>query len=105
MQGKNIIHNMKEVENHATYIAENPNQELRIGHVVNYGYHELKRALMLFSNQYPEIKLSIKDGPHDTVSTNNINDRTDIMIGDQRKTFSSALNNVYIGDLYYSIKI
>ena len=27
------------------------------------------------------------------------------MIGEQRKAFSDRLNNVYIGDLYYSIKI
>lgn len=104
-QGKTILNNIKEVEEHATYISKNPNQELKIGHVVNYGYHELKKALMLFSAKYPEIKLSIKDGTHDTVSANNINDITDIMIGDQRKAFSDTLNNVYLGDLYYSIKI
>lgn len=104
-QGKNILSNIKEVEEHATYISKNPNQELKIGHVVNYGYDELKKALMLFSSKYPEIKLSIKDGAHDTVSANNINDITDIMIGDQRKAFSDTLNNVYLGDLYYSIKI
>lgn len=104
-QGKTILNNIKEVEEHATYISKNPNQELKIGHVVNYGYDELKKALMLFSAKYPEIKLSIKDGTHDTVSANNINDITDIMIGDQRKAFSDTLNNVYLGDLYYSIKI
>lgn len=104
-QGKTILNNIKEVEEHATYISKNPNQELKIGYVVNYGYDELKKALMIFSSKYPEIKLSIKDGTHDTVSANNINDITDIMIGDQRKAFSDTLNNVYLGDLYYSIKI
>ena len=104
-QGKNILNNIKDIENHATYISKNPNQELKIGHVVNYGYQELKKALMLFSSRYPEIKLSIKDGTHDTVSANNINDVTDIMIGDQRKAFSDSLNNIYLGELYYSIQI
>lgn len=65
----------------------------------------MKKALRIFSAKYPEIKISIKDGTHDTISANNINDVTDIMIGDQRKAFSDRLNNVYIGDLYYSIKI
>lgn len=91
-QGKNILNNIKDIENHATYISKNPNQEL-------------KKALMLFSSRYPEIKLSIKDGTHDTVSANNINDVTDIMIGDQRKVFSDSLNNIYLGELYYSIQI
>ena len=59
----------------------------------------------VLKEKYPEIKISIKDGTHDTISANNINDVTDIMIGDQRKAFSDRLNNVYIGDLYYSIKI
>ena len=105
IEGKNIIANIKEIENHATYISKNNNKELKIGHVVNYGYQELKKALRIFSAKYPEIKISIKDGTHDTISANNINDVTDIMIGDQRKAFSDRLNNVYIGDLYYSIKI
>lgn len=102
IEGKNIIANIKEIENHATYISKNNNKELKIGHVVNYGYQELKKALRIFSAKYPEIKISIKDGTHDTISANNINDVTD---GDQRKAFSDRLNNVYIGDLYYSIKI
>ena len=78
LEGKNIINNIKEIEQHASFISKNNNQELKIGHVANYGYHELKKALMLFSSRYPEVKLSIKDGPHDTVSINNIND-VDIM--------------------------
>ncbi|MBS7216682.1 MAG: LysR family transcriptional regulator [[Clostridium] spiroforme] len=102
IEGKNIIANIKEIEKHATYISKNNNKELKIGHVVNYGYQELKKALRIFSAKYPEIKISIKDGTHDTISANNINDVTD---GDQRKAFSDRLNNVYIGDLYYSIKI
>ena len=102
IEGKNIIANIKEIENHATYISKNNNKELKIGHVVNYGYQELKKALRIFSAKYPEIKISIKDGTHDTISANNINDVTD---GDQRKAFSDRLNNVYIGDLYHSIKI
>lgn len=102
IEGKNIIANIKEIENHATYISKNNNKELKIGHVVNYGYQELKKALRIFSAKYPEIKISIKDGTYDTISANNINDVTD---GDQRKAFSDRLNNVYIGDLYYSIKI
>lgn len=83
IEGKNIIANIKEIENHATYISKN-NKELKIGHVVNYDYQELKKALRIFSAKYPEIKISIKDGTHDTISANNINDVTDIMIGDQR---------------------
>mgnify|MGYP001623744106 FL=1 len=104
-EGKNIINNVKEIENHASFISKNTNQELKIGHVMGYGYEELKKSLMIFSSKYPEIKLSIKDGTHDTISACNINDVTDIMIGDQRKTLSDIFNNVYLGDLYYSIKI
>ena len=60
---------------------------------------------MLFNSKYTEIKISIKDETHDTVSANNINSITDIMISDQRKALSDMMNNIYIGDLYYSIKI
>lgn len=104
-EGKNIINNVKEMIDHASYVSKNENKELKIGHVINYGYDEVKKALMLFETKYPLIKISIKDGTHDKVSNNNINDVTDIMIGDQRKAFSKTLNNVYLGDLYYSIKI
>ena len=45
IEGKNIIANIKEIENHATYISKNNNKELKIGHVVNYGYQELKKPL------------------------------------------------------------
>lgn len=105
LEGKNIINNIEEVERHASFISKNSNAELKIGHVANYGYHEMKKALMIFSKNYPEIRLSVKDGTHDTVSANNINDVTDIMIGDQRKALSDVFNNVYLGDLYYSIKV
>lgn len=105
LEGKNIISNIKNIENHASLISKNVNKELKIGHVTNYGYRELKKALMLFSDKYPEIKLTIKDGTHDTISANNINDITDIMIGDQRKALSDIFHNVYIGDLYYQIKV
>ena len=57
IEGKNIIANIKEIENHATYISKNNNKELKIGHVVNYGYQELKKALRIFSAKYPEIKI------------------------------------------------
>lgn len=105
LEGKNILNNIKNIEKHASLISQNVNKELKIGHVTNYGYHELKKALMLFSSKYPEIKLTIKDGTHDTISANNINDITDIMIGDQRKALSRIFHNVYLGDLYYQIKV
>lgn len=56
----------------------------------------MKKALRIFSAKYPEIKISIKDETHDTISANNINDVTDIMIGDQRKAFSDRLNIMFI---------
>lgn len=105
IEGKNIVSNIRIIEQHALYISKNINKEIKIGHVVNYGYHELKKALMLFNSKYTEIKISIKDETHDTVSANNINSITDIMISDQRKALSDMMNNIYIGDLYYSIKI
>lgn len=105
LEGKNIINNIKEITNHAGLISKNNNQNIRIGYVVNYGYHELKKALMLFNEKYPEIKIDIKGGTHDVVSSNNINDLTDILIGDQRKAFSDAFNNIPLGDLYYSIRL
>ena len=105
LEGKNIINNIKDVSTHAGLISENINQNIRIGYVINYGYQELKKALMLFSERYPEIKLEIKGGTHDVASSNNINDITDILIGDQRKTFSDSFNNIPLGDLYYSIRL
>lgn len=105
LEGKNIINTIKETTKHAGFISENKNQSLRIGYVENYAYHEIKRALMIFSERYPEIKISIKGGTHDIASSNNINDLTDIMIGDQRKAFSDTLNNIYLGDLYYIVKV
>ena len=105
LEGKNIINSIREVSTHAGFISENKNQSLRIGYVVNYGYHELKKALMIFSEKYPEIKLSLKGGTHDVVSSNNINDLTDILIGDQRKPFSDTFNNIELGILYYTIRV
>lgn len=105
LEGKNILNNIKEVSNHAGLISKNQNQTLRIGYVVNYGYQELKKALMLFNEKYPEIDLFVKGGTHDVVSTNNINDLTDILIGDQRKAFSDTFNNIELGNLYYTIRV
>ncbi len=85
LEEKNILNNIKNTATHALYIADNKNQILRVGYVVNYAYHEIKKALMIFSSKHPEIKITIKGGVHDTMSTNSINDIVDILIGDQRK--------------------
>lgn len=105
LEGKNIINNIKEVSSHAGFISKNNNQTLRIGYVINYGYHELKKALMLFSEKYPEVKLEIKGGTHEVSSLNSINDVIDILIGDQRKPFSDFYNNVELGELYYTVRV
>ena len=105
LEGKNVLNNIKDISTHAGFISKNQNQSLRVGYVVNYGYHELKKALMIFSEKYPEIKLSLKGGTHDVVSSNNINDITDILIGDQRKPFSDRFNNIELGSLYYTIRV
>lgn len=105
LEGKNIINNIKDVFNHAGFISKSQNQSLRIGYVVNYGYQELKKALMIFNKRYPEINLSVRGGTHDVVSSNNINDLTDILIGDQRNTFSDSFNNIELGDLYYTVRV
>lgn len=105
LEGKNIINNIKDISNHAGFISKNQNQSLRIGYVVNYGYQELKKALMFFNKKYPEIRLSLKGGTHDVVASNNINDITDILIGDQRKKFSDSFNNIELGNLYYTIRV
>ena len=105
LEGKNILNNIKEVSNHAAFISNNQNQGLRIGYVVNFGYHEIKKALMQFSEKYPEVKLSVKGGTHEVVSLSNLNDITDILIGDQRKKFSDKYNNIELGNLYYTIRV
>lgn len=105
LEGKNILNNIREVSNHAGMISQNKNQSIRIGYVINYGYHELKRALMIFSKKYPEINISIKGATHDVASQNSINDLTDILIGDQRKAFSENYNNIKLGKLYYTIRV
>ena len=105
LEGKNIIHDMKDIATHASFISQNNNQTLRVGYVVNYGYHELKKALMLFSKTYPEIALTIRGGCHDVISTSSIHDMIDLFIGDQRKPFSELYNNIYLGNLYYTIRV
>ena len=60
---------------------------------------------MLFSEKYPEVNITLKGGTHEVASTNNINDLTDILIGDQRKTFSDKFNNIELGELYYTIRV
>lgn len=105
LEGKNILTSIKDIKDHANFISKNNNQTLRIGYVVNYGYHELKKALMIFNKKYPEVKISLKGGTHDVVAANNINDLTDILIGDQRKKFSPTFNNIELGNLYYTVRV
>ncbi|MBQ8132159.1 MAG: LysR family transcriptional regulator [Bacilli bacterium] len=105
LEGKNLLHNIQDVTNHANYISKNRNETLRIGYVINYGYQELKKGLMLFHEKYPEVKIELRGGTHDVASSNSINDLTDILIGDQRKAFSPNINNIYLGDLYYTVRV
>lgn len=78
-------------------IATQKNDILRIGYINNYCGLEIHRAIMEFSQIYPNIDIQVKTGNHEELYELMKNDKLDLIVNDQRR----ALSEEYINHFLY----
>lgn len=67
--------------------------ELRLGVLSAYGGDEFNRAVAAFSEQYPDVELSVTAGTHEELYDGLRTGRLDLVLNDQRRAFSDAYEN------------
>ena len=72
----------------------NGEQRLRIGYLRGYSGLELHQALAEFSQQYPEVSISIVHGTHEEPYDLLRSGGVDLILNDQRRAFSDAYVNL-----------
>lgn len=74
-------------------IANNDQEELRIGYLRCYSGHELHLAVSEFSQKYPELSVRIINGNHEELYDELRNGNVDLILSDQRRAFSDEYVN------------
>ncbi|MBR3394067.1 MAG: LysR family transcriptional regulator [Firmicutes bacterium] len=79
--------------------------QIRIGYPVSYSGTELSRAVAVFSEQYPDISLTISLGSHEDLYIGLISGKLDLTLSEQRRMFSEDYHNLVLADAYQYIEI
>ena len=74
--------------------SEDRELRLRIGYLRGYSGLELHQALAEFSQQYPEVSISIVHGTHEELYDLLRSGGVDLILNDQRRAFSDAYVNL-----------
>ncbi|MDO5425920.1 MAG: LysR family transcriptional regulator [Eubacteriales bacterium] len=74
-------------------IARGKDAALRIGYLRTYSGEGFRRALELFTKQYPEVAVSLAYGNHEELYQMLISGKVDLALNDQRRKFSDAYEN------------
>lgn len=70
---------------------------LRIAYPKHYSSIELNNAVVLFSEKYPEVSISVTTGTHEEIYDLLRTDNVDLAINDQRRAFSDEYVNFGLG--------
>lgn len=89
----------------AVKIAKGDQAVLRIGYPRCYTGSEFHRALALFSEQHPEVSVSIACGNHEELYELLRTDQADIILNDQRRAFSDEYINLLLSAAPYFIEV
>lgn len=74
-------------------IARKDHAELRIGYLKSYTVNAIQIAVARFSEQYPDVAVSIMSGSHEELYHALQKERVDIVMSDQRRAFSDEYIN------------
>lgn len=80
----------------AAKIAKGEQAALRIGYLRSYAGDEFHRALALFSEQRPDVAVSISYGNHEELYGLLRTEQADLILNDQRRAFSDEYVNLIL---------
>ena len=89
----------------AAKIAKGNQAVLRIGYLRCYTGNEFHRALALFSEQHPDVDVSITYGNHEELYAMLRTEQVDLILNDQRRAFSEEYVNLVLTTCSSEIEI
>lgn len=97
-QALTIVNQVEQALKNTRQIANNEQNEyiLKLGYLQMFGTTEFLRAVTVFTEQYPEVKVNITSGQHDQLFKLLREDRIDLDFSDQRRALSDEYNNEFL---------
>lgn len=89
----------------AAKIDKGEQAELKIGYLRSYTGGEFKRALALFSEQHPEVEVTVRCGTHEELYAILRSGQADIILNDQRRAFSEEYVNLVLADCRSCVEV
>lgn len=85
---------IEETQRRAQNLAQK--YELRLGYLVNFGTQEFLQAVAQFSQQYPDVKVTINNGMHEDLFEMLRADKIELAFSDQRRALSNEYENKFL---------
>ncbi|OYS61428.1 LysR family transcriptional regulator [Limosilactobacillus reuteri] len=97
-QAKTMVSQIEQVLKNTRQIADNEQEEyvLKLGYLQMFGTTEFLKAVTIFAEQYPEVKVNITSGQHDHLFKLLRDDRIDLDFSDQRRALFDEYNNEFL---------
>lgn len=92
-QSKGILNEVEDIRRETFRIGKDKEMELKIGYLRCYSGQELHQAVAEFSRLYPEVSIHIVNGTHEELYDLLRFGRADLVLTDQRRTFSDKYAN------------
>lgn len=104
---RELLQNIEAVKKETMRLGGNEELQLKIGYLNYYGGQELQQAIADFSAIYPEVSISIMNGTHEELRKYVRSGEADIILMEQRRTFSDTFVNLELlkCDCYIEISI
>lgn len=97
-QAKKIVHEVEDTIQKTQAKAQNniDRYNLRLGYLVNFGTKEFLQAVAQFSQEYPNVKVTINNGMHEDLFEMLKTDKIDLAFSDQRRALSNEYENEFL---------
>ena len=92
-QSKGMLEEVEKIRRETVRIGQEDEQQLRIGYLSCYSGLELRQAVAGFSQDYPEVSISIVNGTHEELYDLLRFGGADLVLTDQRRAFSDRYAN------------
>ena len=93
---KILIEEAEKIKRETINIANNPEEQLKVGYLNSYFGMELSQTIQEFVSTYPEVNLSMVCGTHEELYRKLLSGDIDMVLNDQRRAFNPEYVNYNI---------
>ncbi|WP_125568211.1 LysR family transcriptional regulator [Companilactobacillus insicii] len=102
---QDILESVNQLIDNTVKVVKNKKVELRVGYLQNFGTAEFLKTVSQFSNEYPQVKITITSGDHEKLYDLLKNGQIDMNFSDQRRALSNEYVNEFLTDSNFVLAI